>query len=170
MCIGSTLGCSLQTKEGRVWVDCGQGLYVKDGSTWKCYDLWLAATHQTAEVGDAMTRRDEAKKERLKGRGCADDQKKPRTRGILSQSPIMLQLLNQVEQVAKTDASVLVLGEDGRGQGLARPDDPRPKPRHQQAFVSVNCATLPAGLVESELFGHEKGAFYQRGGAAHRLL
>ena len=106
-----------------------------------------------------MTRRDEAKKERLKGRGCADDQKKPRTRGILSQSPIMLQLLNQVEQVAKTDASVLVLGETGVGKDLLARTIHALSPRHQQAFVSVNCATLPAGLVESELFGHEKGAF-----------
>ena len=92
-------------------------------------------------------------------RVVADEQSKWRILGILSQSAVMVQLLKKVEQVAETDTRVLVLGETGVGKGLLAQTIRKMSPRREQAFIAVNCGALPAGLVESELFGHEKGAF-----------
>jgi formate hydrogenlyase transcriptional activator len=78
---------------------------------------------------------------------------------IIGQSRAIQEVLRQVEQVAPTDASVLIQGETGTGKELiARAIHCRSRYR-DRPLVKVNCATLPVGLVESELFGHEKGAF-----------
>ncbi len=95
----------------------------------------------------------------LEVRVVADDPDKRRTPGILSQNPVMAQLLKEVEQVAATNTEVLVLGETGVGKGLLARTIHTRSPRREQALIAVNCGALPAGLVESELFGHEKGAF-----------
>ena len=95
----------------------------------------------------------------LKVRVVADEQDKRRTSGILSQSSVMTRILRKVKQVAETDTRVLVLGETGVGKGLIARTIHKMSPRCERAFIPVNCGALPAGLVESELFGHEKGAF-----------
>lgn len=78
---------------------------------------------------------------------------------ILSQSSAMRQVLRKVEQVASTDATVLILGETGTGKELLARAVHHLSPRQGRPLVKVNCAALPANLIESELFGHEKGAF-----------
>ena len=78
---------------------------------------------------------------------------------ILSHSDAMKQVLHKVEQVAATDATVLILGETGTGKELLARAVHSLSPRHDRPLVKVNCAALPANLIESELFGHEKGAF-----------
>lgn len=78
---------------------------------------------------------------------------------IVSQSIKFKEVLNQVEQVAKTDATVLVLGESGTGKELLSRAIHNISNRKNRPLVKVNCASLPANLIESELFGHEKGAF-----------
>ncbi len=79
--------------------------------------------------------------------------------GIVGTSPALGRVLAQVDQVAPTDAPVLLLGETGTGKGLvARAIHERSR-RRERTLVTVNCAALPATLVESELFGYEKGAF-----------
>ncbi|PIQ49499.1 MAG: Fis family transcriptional regulator [Cytophagales bacterium CG12_big_fil_rev_8_21_14_0_65_40_12] len=78
---------------------------------------------------------------------------------IISQSPKFKLVLNQVEQVAKTDATVLVLGESGTGKELLSRAIHNISNRKKRPLVKVNCASLPANLIESELFGHERGAF-----------
>jgi PAS domain S-box-containing protein len=78
---------------------------------------------------------------------------------VTGQSPAIQKVLRQVEQVAPTDSSVLVRGETGSGKELVAQAIHRLSPRGGHLMVKVNCAALPSGLVESELFGREKGAF-----------
>ena len=78
---------------------------------------------------------------------------------IISKSKVFHKVLQQVEQVASTDATVLVLGESGTGKELISRAIHNVSNRSKKPFVKVNCATLPANLIESELFGHERGAF-----------
>ncbi len=78
---------------------------------------------------------------------------------IIGQSAGLRKVLRLVEQVAPTDSSVLVRGETGTGKELIAQAIHRLSPRRNNLLVKVNCAALPAGLVESELFGREKGAY-----------
>jgi formate hydrogenlyase transcriptional activator len=79
--------------------------------------------------------------------------------GIVGQSPALRKVLRLVEQVAVGDSTVLLLGETGTGKELiARAIHDRSR-RRNRTFVKLNCAAIPSGLLESELFGHERGAF-----------
>src|SRR2546423_10217373 len=78
---------------------------------------------------------------------------------IVGQSPALTQLLSQVKTVAPSDATVLILGETGTGKELIARAVHRHSSRAAGNFIKVNCAAIPTGLLESELFGHEKGAF-----------
>ena len=78
---------------------------------------------------------------------------------IITQNKAMKDLLDQVAQVAPTDATVLILGETGTGKELLARAVHNTSARKDRTLVKVNCAALPVNLIESELFGHEKGAF-----------
>jgi PAS domain S-box-containing protein len=81
------------------------------------------------------------------------------THEIVGQSAAIRQVLEQIEQVAPTDASVLILGETGTGKELIARAIHRCSPRKKHTMIVVNCGSLPEGLIESELFGREKGAY-----------
>jgi formate hydrogenlyase transcriptional activator len=78
---------------------------------------------------------------------------------IVGNSPALLKVLNAMEQVAPTDSTVLIYGETGTGKELVARAIHNRSSRNGRALVSVNCSAISAGLVESELFGHMKGAF-----------
>ncbi len=78
---------------------------------------------------------------------------------IVGESPALKKVLDQARIVAPSDATVLILGETGTGKELIARAIHRMSSRRNASFVKLNCAAIPAGLLESELFGHEKGAF-----------
>ena len=79
--------------------------------------------------------------------------------GIIATSPQMLTVMRMVERIAPTQATVLLLGESGTGKELLAKAIHEQSDRSKNPFVAVNCAAIPESLLESELFGHEKGAF-----------
>lgn len=78
---------------------------------------------------------------------------------IVTMHPLMLQLLEDAHRVASSDTSVMIVGESGTGKELLARAVHKASPRASKAFLAVNCGAIPENLLESELFGHEKGAF-----------
>ena len=86
---------------------------------------------------------------------------------IVGESAALREVLKQVEAVAPTTSTVLIRGETGTGKELIARALHQLSPRRRQTFIKLNCAAIPTGLLESELFGHEKGAF--TGAVAHKV-
>jgi two-component system, NtrC family, response regulator len=92
-------------------------------------------------------------------RRLADAQARSPIDGIVGSSPSLISLLRTIEKVAPTDIAVLLLGESGTGKELLAHSIHRLSRRAKGPFIPISCAAIPEALLESELFGHEKGAF-----------
>lgn len=117
------------------------------------------ALHQVQDLSKKLADENIYLREEIRATNTSSD--------IIGESPALMNVLRRVDQVAATDATVLILGESGVGkESMARAIHDR-SPRHNGPFIKLNCAAIPANLVESELFGHERGAFT---GAVQRRL
>src|SRR5580658_4631577 len=113
------------------------------------------AVENTLEYEKAVKDRDRETKQRL----YLEEEIRAQCGAIVGESPALTAALQLVSVVAPTDSSVLILGETGTGKELIARALHDLSCRRERAFVKVNCAAIPLGLLESELFGHEKGAF-----------
>jgi formate hydrogenlyase transcriptional activator len=113
------------------------------------------AVENTLEYEKATKDRDKETKQRR----YLEEEIRAEFREIVGESPALKTTLSLVSVVAPTDSSVLILGETGTGKELVARAVHRLGDRSEKAFVKLNCAAIPLGLLESELFGHEKGAF-----------
>jgi PAS domain S-box-containing protein len=109
------------------------------------------AFKQIAELRDRLTQEKQYLQDEINLEHRFDD--------IVGESTGLRNVLRQIETVAPTDATVLIQGETGTGKELLARALHRLSPRSERTFIKLNCAAIPAGLLESELFGHEKGAF-----------
>jgi formate hydrogenlyase transcriptional activator len=112
-------------------------------------------------IRDLSERRryEEALKRSEEEKHYLEDELENRFEDIIGDSAALKKLLKQVETVAATDATVLVLGETGTGKELIARAIHQLSPRRERSIIKINCSAIPGGLLESELFGHEKGAF-----------
>lgn len=116
---------------------------------------------QIIKISQLIERRTaDLKAENLTLKAALQQHKNPKaTLGIIGESPKLLAALHQLEQVAGSDATVLLLGDSGTGKELFARALHLQSPRKDRPFVKVNCAAIPETLFEAELFGHEKGAY-----------
>jgi formate hydrogenlyase transcriptional activator len=115
---------------------------------------------------DGPTERDQAK-DKLQLLFDDEARGEPGFDGIVGRSKALRTVLQEIKTVASTDSTVLIYGETGTGKELIARAIHELSPRRTNSFVKLNCAAIPTGLLESELFGHEKGAF--TGAIAQRL-
>ena len=90
--------------------------------------------------------------------------------GMIGSSPVMQEVFSRIARVAPTEATVLILGESGTGKELVARAVHEQSPRKQAPLITVNCAAIPENLIESELFGHEKGSFTGANETHHGLV
>ena len=159
----ATQFCESTTGEERWWHDVKFSIPGPDGSCW-VGGIAIDITEQERskrELAEALQTvqllRNQAELENLALRdqiGLSQDHQ-----GIIGESASIREVIALVEQVARSDSTVLLLGETGTGKELVARAIHQLSLRHDQRLVTVNCATLPATLMESELFGCEAGAF-----------
>jgi DNA-binding NtrC family response regulator len=108
---------------------------------------------------DVILRKAQAYQQLLQVNRLLSDSHEDPDGALLGRSPAMVRTRQLIERVAPTDATVFISGESGTGKEMIAREIYRRSPRRQQPFIKVNCAAISENLIESEFFGHEKGAF-----------
>jgi len=148
---GDVLASSLGEPD---WIECSdrERLYVQGCSQWSPHGREAAAAIVRIRAENHRFHRLLAQEESVASRAHAID-------GIVGRSAAILEVENVVTRVARRDVAVCILGESGTGKELVARAIHRQSQRRQKPFTALNCAVLPENLVESELFGHVRGAF-----------
>ena len=136
------------------WIECSdrERLFVQGSSGWSAYGREAAAAIVRMRAENHRFHRLLAQEESMAPRAHGID-------GIVGRSVAIREIENVVGRVARRDVAVCILGESGTGKELVARAIHRQSARRQKPFTAVNCAALPENLVESELFGHVRGAF-----------
>lgn len=119
----------------------------------------IAAIRDITELEMLQTRLSKLEVEAMAYRLRAEGLESQTHSGLLGQNPLMARIMQDISKAAQSDAVTLILGETGTGKSLAAKIIHELSGRAQKPFVTVNCGAIPASLMESELFGYEKGAF-----------
>lgn len=120
-------------------------------------NLWdmqkqLEASQQQMQAAEAAKRKKNREIEHLRTTDL-------KNKNLIGRSPAMQEVLQKIQQVASSDVTVLITGETGTGKEVVANEIYLNSPRHEEPFIKVNCSAIPSNLLESELFGYEKGAF-----------
>jgi formate hydrogenlyase transcriptional activator len=142
------------------------------GNPWRDMDFFAQVCHQVALAAENMLSYEQiaelkSRLERENAYLIEEIKSEHNFEDMAGTSPAFLALVSQIRRVAPTDAAVLITGESGTGKELVARAIHSRSPRNGKPLVKVNCAAISAGLVESELFGHVKGAFT---GASERRM
>lgn len=130
-------------------------IFDASGNVWRV----IAAIRDITELENLQNRLSNLEVEALAYKLRAQGLESQAHSGLLGQSPLLQRILQDITKAAQSDAVTLILGETGTGKSLAAKTIHDLSGRAQKPFVTVNCGAIPAALMESELFGYEKGAF-----------
>lgn len=139
-------------------------IFDQQGGIWRV----VASIRDMTELESLQKRLAEAELEAHMYKGELASLQRDATPGLIANSKAMRACLREMEKAAKAPSGILILGETGTGKTLAASIIHQKSPRSQAPFISVNCAAIPPTLIESELFGYEKGAFTGAGFAGKK--
>lgn len=130
-------------------------IFDDSGKIWRV----LASIRDMPELEDLQLKLAEAERDALRGKDKRKTAGENSKMDIIGNSFLMQKCINELDKAAKAPSTVLILGETGTGKTLAASYIHSKSPRVEKPFITINCAAIPASLIEAELFGYEKGAF-----------